>query len=29
VRTEINMFRAERDAFVTGERQSEIIALLN
>jgi Xaa-Pro aminopeptidase len=29
VRTEINMFRAERDALVTGTRQSEIIPLLN
>ena len=29
VRTEINMFRAARDAFVTGERQSEIIPLLD
>jgi Xaa-Pro aminopeptidase len=29
VRTEINMFRGERDARVTGPRQTEIIALGN
>jgi Xaa-Pro aminopeptidase len=29
VRTEINMFRAQREALVTGERQSEIIPLMN
>jgi hypothetical protein len=27
VRTEINMFRGEREAIVTGPRQMEIIAL--
>jgi len=28
VRTEINVYRSEREAVVTGERQSAIVALL-